>query len=112
MQFLTPIKKGGEPTVSVTGSTLTTTASKAGSTSTGDTARFSLGAADSGVHGHLGGTMTDDPPSNGGYGDTQSLTQGKPMYTVEGNRVGVPDSLRGVMRFVLDRKSTRLNSSP
>src|SRR3546814_9001978 len=71
----------------LTGSTVTTTASEAGSTSTGDTARFSLGAADSGVHGHLGGTMTDDPPSNGGYGDTQSLTQGKPMYTVEGNRV-------------------------
>src|SRR3546814_90352 len=68
-QFRSPTKKGGEPTGTVTGSTVTTTASKAGSTSTGDTARFSLGAADSGVHGHLGGTMTDDPPSNGGYGD-------------------------------------------
>src|SRR3546814_1560605 len=47
--------------------------------------------------------MTDDPPSNGGYGDTQSLTQGKPMYTVEGNRVGVHDSPRGVMRFEMVR---------
>src|SRR3546814_17592428 len=102
-QFRSPTKKGGEPTGTVTGSAVTTTASKAGSTSTGDTARFSLGAADSGVHGHLGGTMTDDPPSNGGYGDTQSLTQGKPMYTVEGNRVGVHDSPRGVMRFEMVR---------
>ena len=97
--FQSPTKKGGEPTGTVTGSTVTTTASKAGSTSTGDTATFSLGNADAGVHGHLGGAVTDDPPSNGGYGDTQSLTQGKPMYTVEGNRVGVHDSPGGVMRF-------------
>src|SRR3546814_14586847 len=100
-QLRSPTKKGGEPTGTVTGSTVTTTASKAGSTSTGDTARFSLGAADSGVHGHLGGTMTDDPPSNGGYGDTQSLTQGKPMYTVdrksvvEGKSVSVRVDLGG-----------------
>src|SRR3546814_18749189 len=46
-QFRSPTKKGGEPTGSVTGSTVTTTASKAGSTSTGDTARFSLGADNS-----------------------------------------------------------------
>jgi RHS repeat-associated protein len=97
--YQSPTKQGGEPTGTVTGTTVTPTASKAGSTGTADTAAFSLGKADAGVHGHLGGAITDDPASNGGYGDTQSLTQGKPMYTVEGNRVGVHDSPDRVMRF-------------
>lgn len=98
-QYQSPTKQGGEPTGTVTGSTVTSAASKAGQTSTADTAKFSLGKADAGVHGHLGGKVTDVPKANGGYGDTQSLTQGKPMYTVEGNRVGVHDSPGGVMRF-------------
>ncbi len=43
----------------------------------------------------------DDPPSNGGYGDTEALKFDKPMYTVERNRVGVHDAPNGQLRFMM-----------
>ena len=96
-------KRGGEPTGLITitpnGVVVTPTASKPGSTLTADTAKFNLSGADAGVHGHLGGTVLDDLNAGAGYGDTQSLEQGKPMYTVEGNRVGVHDAPGGQLRF-------------
>jgi RHS repeat-associated protein len=106
-QFASATKKGGEPTgradVTANGVIITTSASKAGSTSTADTAEFSVDGAAAGIHGHLGGTVTDDPGSNKGYGDTQSLGLRPPipMYTVEGGRVGVHDAPNGQMRFVM-----------
>lgn len=77
-------------------------AESTGETDTGRTATFSLQETHTaGVHGHLDGSVVDDPPSNGGYGDTQSLRGGRAMYTVEGNRVGVHDSPNGRLRFVM-----------
>src|SRR3546814_13658013 len=72
-QFRSPTKKGGEPTGTVPGSTVTTNASKDGPTSTGDTARFTLRAAYSGVQGPLVATMTDYPPTIGGQHEPQTL---------------------------------------
>lgn len=63
-------------------------------------ATFTIRASDrAGVHGHTGGTIADDPSENRGYGDTMSLEAGKPMYTVEGDRVGVHDAPGGHLRF-------------
>ena len=64
------------------------------------TAAFTLGANDkAGIHGHLDGSMVDVPTANKGYGDTQSLASGKPMFTVEGRRIGVHDAPGGQLRF-------------
>lgn len=98
---------GGEPTGTATvtpaGVTVSKTPSVKGSTTTAQTAKFNIQGADAAVHGHLSGSVVDDPSSNGGYGDTQSLKSGKPTYTVEGNRVGVHDSPGGRLRFEMIR---------
>jgi RHS repeat-associated protein len=105
-----PTEQGGEPTgigmskglESGGGGTVMRTDSKPGKTSTAQTATLKaedvLGA-DAVVHGHLGGTVTDEPQANKGYGDTQSLKLGVPTYTVEGSRVGVHDAPGGQLRF-------------
>jgi hypothetical protein len=94
---------GGEPTgtatASSTGVTVTKKPSPTDTTSTADTAKINIVGADAVVHGHLSGSVVDDPPSNGGYGDTQSLKAAIPTYTVEGTRVGVHDSPGGLLRF-------------
>jgi RHS repeat-associated protein len=98
---------GGEPTGTATatsaGVTVSKTPSVKGSTTTANTAKFNISGADAAVHGHLSGSVVDDPSSNGGYGDTQSLKSGKPTYTVAGNRVGVHDSPGGILRFEMVR---------
>lgn len=98
---------GGEPTGGVRNGELGPAVDSIGSlststTSTAQTAGFVLSDDYSaGVHGHLGGSVVDEPTANGGYGDTQSLTQGREMYTVENNRIGVHDSPQGVLRFTM-----------
>jgi hypothetical protein len=105
-----PTKEGGEPTGIGTsngtesggGGTVTRTDSKPGETSRAETATLSskdVWGKDAVVHGHLGGTVTDEPQGNKGYGDTQSLKLGVPTYAVEGKRVGVHDALGGQLRF-------------
>jgi hypothetical protein len=56
-----------------------------------------------GIHGHLDNSMEDVPTANGGYGDTSSLPLGKPMFTVEGSRLGVHDAPNGQLRFQMIR---------
>ena len=105
-----PTPQGGEPTGLGTskglesggGGDVTRTNSTPGETSTAQTAAISakdVRASDALVHGHLGGTVTDEPTANRGYGDTQSLKLGVPTYTVESNRVGVHDAPNGQLRF-------------
>ena len=96
--------KGGEPTglakVTSDGKVIVTpTASKAGQTLTADTAKVNIKDGDALVHGHLSGKVTDEPGSNKGFGDTQSLKAGKVTYTVEGKRVGVHDAVGGQLQF-------------
>ena len=104
-QFASATRQGGEPTgradVTASGVTVTSTASRAGTTSDADTAKFSVTGAAAAVHGHLSGSVTDVPGANKGYGDTQSLGLKTPIptYTVEGNRVGVHDAPNGQIRF-------------
>jgi RHS repeat-associated protein len=105
-----PTKQGGEPTGLGTGKgnesggggDVTPTDSRPGETRTAQTATLTekqVGASDALVHGHLGGTVIDEPTANHGYGDTQSLKYGVPTYTVEGRRVGVHDAPDGQLRF-------------
>jgi RHS repeat-associated protein len=104
-QFASATRQGGEPTgradVTASGVTVTSSASRAGTTTDADTATFSVAGAAAAVHGHLSGSVTDVPGANKGYGDTQSLGLKTPIptYTVEGNRVGVHDAPNGQMRF-------------
>jgi RHS repeat-associated protein len=105
-----PTNRGGEPTGLGTGKgdesggggNVTRTDSKPGETRTAQTATLTekqVRASEALVHGHLGGTVTDEPTANHGYGDTQSLKYGVPTYTVEGSRVGVHDAPDGQLRF-------------
>lgn len=43
--------------------------------------------------------MVDDPASNGGYGDTQSLKAGMPMATVSHGQVGWHEMQNGKLEF-------------
>lgn len=98
----------GEPTGvarSVNGvvKVVTTPASRGGDANVAN-AKFHLEGTDlAGIHGHLADKITDVPSDNHGYGDTQSLTIGKPMYTIQQNRIGVHDSPNGVLRFEMIR---------
>lgn len=105
-----PTAQGGEPTGLGTskgtesggGADVTSTSSRPGETSTAQTAAISANdvrGSDAVIHGHLSGTVTDEPSANKGYGDTQSLKLGVPTYTVEGSRVGVHDAPNGQLRF-------------
>jgi RHS repeat-associated protein len=76
-----------------------------GSTRTGDTARSEVPAdALAVVHGHIDGTsdgMVDDPGSNGGYGDTLSLSFASPIptATVSDGQVGWHTIVGGQLTF-------------
>jgi RHS repeat-associated protein len=75
------------------------------STRSGDTARSEVPPdARAVVHGHIDGTsdgMVDDPSSNGGYGDTQSLAFGTPIptATVSEGQVGWHTIVDGQLTF-------------
>ncbi len=69
----------------------------------GQSQAMDLSEGSAGVHGHLSGSVVDKPAENKGYGDTQSLKFGKPMFTVEGNRIGVHDAPGGHLRFVMTK---------
>jgi RHS repeat-associated protein len=70
---------------------------------------------EAGIHGHLGGSVEDAPglPPRG-LGDADSLrpTVGVPMYTVEGNRIGVHDAPGGQLRFeMIEGRMTRTEAA-
>jgi RHS repeat-associated protein len=79
---------------------------KTADTDTGSTARATIPAgALAGIHGHIdsgenaSNGMVDDPKSNGGYGDTQSLKAGIPMGTVSNGQVGWHEMQNGQLQF-------------
>ena len=83
-----------------------TAKAQTGDTDTGSTARATNPAgATAGIHGHIdsgenaSNGMVDDPRSNGGYGDTQSLKAGLPMGTVSQGQVGWHEIQNGQLQF-------------
>ncbi|WP_082554834.1 RHS repeat-associated core domain-containing protein [Caulobacter sp. Root1455] len=87
---------------------LNNTATRTGSTATGNTAASPVPAgAEFGIHGHIdsgpdrSNGMVDDPASNGGYGDTQSLALRTPipMATVSNGQVGWHEISNGQLTF-------------
>jgi hypothetical protein len=105
-----PTNDGGEPTGVVrqgpSGAlTVNRSRGETGETDDAATSTMRVGSASvrAGIHGHVGGEITDVPTANRGYGDTQSLEYGKPMYTVEHSRIGVHDAPQGHLRFEMIR---------
>ncbi|MGS0998314.1 RHS repeat-associated core domain-containing protein [Rhodanobacter sp. UC4451_H18] len=77
-----------------------------GSTATGVTAKVEVPSnAVAMVHGHIdsgpqeSNGMVDDPKSNGGYGDTQSLKIGIPQGTVSHGQIGWHEMVDGRLQF-------------
>jgi len=77
-----------------------------GSTSTGNTMTATVPAgAMAVIHGHIdagpskSNGMVDDPASNGGYGDSQTLRAGLPNATVSNGQVGWHEIVNGQLQY-------------